>query len=249
MPRFEPTVAAAFPELIATLIKAAFDDIKIDEPRLVPNNKMNLTRIRQLRANGLSRKEVTTQLSLSRPDADEVIAAALREAIDKVDVAKARVLCFATEFDNEPMWAHYADDLKGCVLGFKNIPPLNLPLFAAKPVEYPALPPIIGPGLDFLLYGDTPDLRKKTFEAVCFSKKADWSYEREWRIVYWANNAGNVPYNDEKFHPEELESVTLGPDTTTESEKRIRELLKAGYPKCSLFRFAVNNGVASRVKA
>ncbi len=249
MPRFEPTASDVYPKYLASLIAVAFGDKKLDEQKLHQDCKPWLRYFRQQRDSGKSKAELIAQTTLSMPDADNGFEATLRNLFNTPFIETSRVLCLSTEFDNEAMWAHYADDHKGCVLGFRHIKHLDTLLLAAKPVEYTEHPPVVGSGLDFWLYGYIPEWRENTFEAVCFSKKARWSYEREWRIVTWEEEAGDALFIDLQFHPEELESVTIGPNTSPETEKRIRELLKAGYPKCSLFRFSIKNGEATRVKA
>lgn len=248
MPRFEPSVAEAYSALPAALVDAAFGDNKLDEARLSPSSKFNIALIRQLRDSGADRANLIAKLAHSAPDADERIASTLRETFDAFGLDTTRVLCVTTEFDNEAMWAHYADGYAGCVLGFQHIPHFGTPLLEAKRVNYTESSPVVGSGLDFLLYGDTPDLRERTLAAVCFSKKAAWSYEREWRTVTWQSSERGVKSGAYKFYPEELESLTLGPRATTETEAFVRSLLLSTYPHCRLFRLVIQHGEVTRIK-
>ena len=249
MPRFAPPVAEALSALHVILVDAAFGDAKIDEPQLAPSSQLLLALIRRLRDAGKDRVELIAQLTDAPPDADERIASRLREAFDGFGIDTARVLCVTTVFDNEAMWANYAEGHAGCVLGFRHIPLLDTPLQAARPVEYTEYPPVVGSGLDFLLYGDTPDLRSRIFDAVCFSKKVHWSYEKEWRAITWRPSERGVQSGDYEFYPGELESLTLGARATAETEAVVRSWLQSAYPQCSLFRLVIQHGVATRQKA
>jgi hypothetical protein len=159
------------------------------------------------------------------------------------------VLCVAAEYDNDAMWANYAANHTGCVLGFRHIEQLSTPLLEAQPVTYSEGRPVVGSGVDFLLYGDTSELRERTLKAVCFTKKSAWSYECEWRVLTWRPNEADRQYGDYHFHGEELESVTLGARSSQETEAKVREFLLSKYPpSTTLYRIGVTNGEAVRAK-
>jgi hypothetical protein len=249
MPRFEPTVAESYSALSEVLVDTALGDSNIDEAQIAPSSLLLLTLIRRLRSTGAERGQLIAALTHEAPESDARIASQLRATFDAFGLDTARVLCVTTEFDNEAMWANYADGHAGCVLGFRHIQHLKTPLLAARRVHYTETPPVVGSGLNFLLYGDTPELRTRTLDAVCFSKKAAWSYEKEWRAVTWRANERGVESGDYKFYPEELESLTLGPRTTHKTEALVRSYLLSAYPRCTLFRLVIRHGVATRVKA
>ncbi|OLU10180.1 hypothetical protein BVK87_01740 [Achromobacter denitrificans] len=219
-----------------------FDGEGLDEDRLGPSTKELLVLIRQLVASGLSREELHQMLHMAQPDIDDRIATTLRNYFEALDINKARVLCVTTDFSIDAMWGNYAGSHTGCVLGFQHIEERSTPLLAARKVTYLDECPVVGSGLDFLLYGDTSELREKTLHAVCFTKKSSWSNEQEWRVLTWRNDEGGRQYGDYQFYPEELESVTLGNRTSEATEARVRELLKERYPNTALYRMGVSNG-------
>lgn len=249
MPRFEPTIAAAhalLPEVIAATI---FDGKRLDEEHLGAPMKVLLQLVRGLIANGLSRSELLELLAFEAPDADHKLETALREHFEAMDLKKARVLCVTTDHTNDAMWGNYAESHAGCVLGFKHVEELSTPLLEARPVTYSELSPVVGSGLDFLLYGDTPDLRKRTLDAICYSKKLGWSYEQEWRALVWRPNEHDKQQGDYLFYPDELESVTLGARAKESTEEQVREILAAKYPATALYRMNVVRGELTRSRA
>jgi len=242
MPRFDPTVAEAhqlFPQAIATHL---FDGGVIDEARLAGPMQLLLSVLRGLVERGLTRVELLEQLAFSAPEADSKIEAALRSQFDVLDINKARVLCVTPEPSNEVMWGTYADSHAGCVLGFRHLEHLSTPLLEARPVAYSEERPVVGSGLDFLLYGDTQELRERTLDAVCFTKKFAWSYEKEWRAVAWRPNEHGKQHGDYRFSVGELESVTVGVRASASTEERIRQLLARTYPEAALYRMLNVNG-------
>ncbi len=247
MPRFQPTVAEAhklLPEFIARVI---FDGAPIDMDALSPLMKNFFGVLKVLYPNGEKRKELTALLERDAPDSDAHIESTLRAHFESLDSSKARILCVTTEYDNDAMWGNYADAHRGCVLGFKHIEALSTPLLAAKPVAYSAENPIVGSGLDFLIYGNTEELRNRTQEAVCYTKKISWSYEREWRALTWrSREKEDAQFGDYSFYPTELESVTLGVRTPKDVQDEIQALLVAQYPDTTLHQMKLLNGGLTR---
>lgn len=246
MPRFEPSVqdaARTYPEL---LVRAAIGEVRLQEQDLIPNSRWLLEMVRKLIGQGIKPKDLIRDLG-NIPDAsDEKIEERLREFFNDQFISTARVICVAPEYDNDALWVSYADHFKGCVLGFKHIPSLSTPFLAAQRVTYSEHLPTVGSGMDLLLYGGTDGLKRATLDAVCFTKKHHWSYQREWRAVTWRPEEGEATFGDYKFYPEELESVTLGSDASAETEVSVADVLRAAYPHCILFRLSNVNGVISR---
>lgn len=96
------------------------------------------------------------------------------------------ISCFSEMFNNEIMWAHYADNFRGICLGYS----------AAKLRDN--LPP--SARLSRIAYADAP-LRLSKHERsnviaaaqkILSQKKYNWSYEREWRVL--ADYPGQLPY-------------------------------------------------------
>lgn len=248
MPRFDPTIADAqylLAELFASVI---FDGVAIDEDRLCELVKFSLNFARHLAEKGKSRESlIELMLKPNQPDADQKVEDGIRQVFEAMKLIHARVLCVTTNYMNDAMWGNYAESHSGCVLGFRHIEELSTPLLGAKQVSYSEDRPVVGSGLDFLLYGDNADLRKKTLQAVCYTKKKDWSYEQEWRCITWRSNEINKNYGDYLFYSDELESVTLGARSTYETEEHLRGLLINKYKNATLYRMQVINGELIRI--
>ena len=79
-----------------------------------------------------------------------------------------RVLSFSEDPAHALMWAHYADAHRGICLGFRRS------FFSqATPVRYPNRVPRLDPNL--------PETKRRS--AAFLTKRAAWSYEREWRLI------------------------------------------------------------------
>ena len=245
MPRFEPSIAEAHRLLPAKLVQLALNGSGIEETGFSRSTRLLVECIREFDARGMSRQEIESGLRSDVPDGDSKVEDELTSFFHRLDHSKARILCLTTEFNNDAMWANYAGGSTGCALGFRHIPSLSTPLLAALPVTYSDEKPVAGSGLDFLLYGDSSGLRKKTFKSVCFTKRASWSYEREWRVLTWRHDEAES-YGDYKFHPAELESVTLGIRASPDHEASVAASLKTAYPHAELFKIRLVNGEPCR---
>jgi hypothetical protein len=249
MPRFEPPLAESMSTLVHFFVDVAFDSRDVDETRLSTNSRVLLAGIRLLRSSGEGRESLLAELDYNAIGADERFGSLVRATFDVFGLDTARVLCVTTEPDNELMWAKYAKSHSGAVIGLQHVPRLDTPLLAAGPVAYSASPPIVGSGLDYLLYGVTRELKEKTLEAVCFTKSTDWAYEREWRVVTWRPAEVGAQHGDYRFDRDELHCVTLGSRIDRGAESRIRACLRSDYPNARVFRIATRDGVAVREDA
>ncbi|MCE4053865.1 DUF2971 domain-containing protein [Pseudomonas sp. Au-Pse12] len=247
MPRFHPTVEASlkdFPEAIARLV---YDNQNIKAAdRLTSKSRILIILAVKLRDQGYSREHAIQALTIEAKGIDSDIENSLRNLISEEHISKLRVLCLTTEFDNQVMWGNYAENHKGCVLAFQHIKSLDTPLLEAKKVHYSRDQPVVGKGLDFLLYGDTPELREKSSKAIYYTKHEEWSYEREWRAIARAKSGFADQFSDYLFYPEELESVTLGARASIDTEREICDLLSAKYPATALYKIKEHNGRLER---
>jgi hypothetical protein len=246
MPRLEPTIREASQLLPSILIDAAFGGPGLDESRLQPVSTALLAMFRGMRASGSTKAALIENLKHDLPNADEQLADALRGVISGSFLETARILCMTETYDNEAMWANYAQGHTGCVLGFRHLDDLHTPLLAARKVRYSDEVPIAGSGRDFLLYGDSSEFRKAALNAICYTKKAAWAYESEWRAMTWRPTEAGKQSGDYKFYDDELESVTLGPRTDPEDARSIGLLLDR-YRRCSLQKLAICRGDSMRV--
>lgn len=232
MPRFEPTLAKSLELLPQIITDAALGLTLIDESRLSPITKTLLNIVKRLTEIGVNREQLQDVLQHEQSTiADEKLNQTLRDFFVTMDIEQARVLCLTANYVNEVMWGTYAENHYGCVLGFTHLPELSTPFLLAQPVSYSDLSPVIGSGIDFLLYGDSPELRRKTMAAVCYNKKLSWSYEEEWRTMTWSWEEKDQSFGDYKFYPGELESITFGARTTEETKQVICKLISERYPQ------------------
>lgn len=246
MPRFEPLISEAHCLLPQVLIDAALGSVVLDKTRLSTQINALLTLVKMMVNAGVEKSKVIEALAQENSDADVKVEQGLRDHFESL-LNQARVLCLTSKFDNEVMWGTYADNHCGYVFGFTHIPELSTPLTEAHQVAYSEQPPVVGSGLDFLLYGDTSELRKRTMETVCFSKKSSWSYEQEWRVLTWRPEETDRVFGDYKFYSKELESVTFGARATPQSIEVISDLIDKGYPHVVKFRMESNRDELRRV--
>lgn len=247
MPKFHPRVADSYQLLIDSIVSAAFDGVELDEVRLTHQTRLLLSLVKQMASEGcIEREDALKFLAGEVADADQRIDMSLRDYVDDLGLSTARVLCVTSANDNNAMWANYAESHAGCVFGFRHIIESSTPLLAATRVSYSIEPPIVGTGLDFLLYGNTSELRKRTFHAIFYTKDQSWEYEREWRVITWRRDEVGAQFSDFFFYPNELESVTLGARATSVTEKRVRHLLAEKYPSTSLYRMKLIGGKLER---
>ena len=158
--------------------------------------------------------------------------------------AIGKKLCFSlSECENiNLMWAHYANSHKGFVIAFdtesawfkewkdgesKSL--IKVPYFDDK-IEEPL---------------DNP------LKAI-FSKKTDWEYEREWRIVAEEYQADEKTPTQEpmylmNFPPEAVQRIILGTKINPEVESKIKEIVDAKYPHAEIYRMR-SNPVESRLE-
>lgn len=248
LPRFEPSisdVAKTFPE---TIVKAALGEFPIRESELTPSSRQLLTMTRLLIRHGIRPDDLIKELGEIPEASDSRIEAALREVFNDRFLSTARVLCVTAIHDNDALWTSYADNFKGCVLGFRHIPELDTPLLAAKAVAYSEHPPVVGSGTDFLLYAGTRQLKAATIDAICFTKKHHWSYQQEWRAMTWRDNEGDAQYGDYTFYSDELESVTVGSAASLGTLQAVTHLVSLHYPNCRLYKLSHDDGSLQRAE-
>jgi hypothetical protein len=96
------------------------------------------------------------------------------------------ISCFSETFENELMWAHYADNYRGICIGYSAIKLCdNLPESARLVRVAYAETPI------YLSKYDKDDVIKAA-QKILSHKKYNWAYEREWRVI--GDYPGQLPY-------------------------------------------------------
>lgn len=246
MPCFRPTLAEAYQAFPRFLLDVAQARESLDEAQLSYAASSLLSAVRRFMAMGICEVDILAALTIEAPNPDERLRSALRAHFNEMDLSKARVLCVTTEYDNDAMWANYANGHSGFVFGFRHLAERSTALLAATQVEYFADVPSVGSGLDFLLYGDSAEIRSRTLQAICFTKKAAWAYEREWRVLTWRWDE-EAQYGDYSFLAEELESITFGPKSDPFMKHAVIAAVEAKYPRCNVFQLKVECGDSIRL--
>jgi hypothetical protein len=134
------------------------------------------------------------------------------------------------------MWHHYADRYRGAVLGFRSNDDNDNFLLVAEPVSYLEAKPDVytDHGLAKLLCLKGNAAARKTFQLGTYTKSDDWSYEKEWRVVTYADKGDQESYSDWPFPQEDLSHIYLGPLISNGDSDRIVALAKR-YPNVKVF--------------
>jgi DUF2971 family protein len=148
---------------------------------------------------------------------------------------EAKVLCLSERNDSILMWSHYGQMHQGVVFELACVPERDSVWGAAMPVKYGDMPPIYDD--DFLIrlgsgqVSIDPNVVIKNFVTA---KAADWSYEREWRIVLHFEDPSH-PTRDIRFSPEELAAVYLGCRMSHNNKEEIAAKIRHDYPRAKIF--------------
>lgn len=199
--------------------------------------------------------------TISDPEAD------YRDYINKGLIRIFRILCVTKKYDNKLMWAHYGDQHYGCVIELSKLyshKPFNL---KEGKVEYHEnLHPKTN-SLDLLLYGETQELRNIMIKDVIFSKRSDWQYEGEYRLLF-SENFGEIKaetdfqtkktiitaskqtdklFTDVHIDKNFIKSITFGTRVKVEEIIDVQNLLKKDEINCKLFKMVLNGGKLERI--
>jgi hypothetical protein len=131
------------------------------------------------------------------------------------------VLCLTERNDNHLMWAHYASNSQGFLIGFNS--------------EHPYFDERKSPSDQFrhlrkVQYRTIRPVQAKAFSLmdVYLTKGMDWEYEQEWRIFRSPENAAKVENPDApypiylfKFPPAAVVEVILGSNMSEDNRKAI----------------------------
>jgi len=200
--------------------------------------------------------------TISNPEAD------YREYINNGLIRIFRILCVTNKYDNKLMWAHYGDQHYGCVIEFTELylkKPFNL---KEGYVEYHEnLNPKTN-SLELLLYGETPEIRNVMIQDVIFSKRADWKYEEEYRLLF-SENFGEIKaetdfetkkttitaskqtdklFTDVPISKDFIKSICFGTRVKDEEITDIQRQLSDNNIDCLLYKMKLNGGNLERIK-
>ena len=192
----------------------------------------------------------------SNPESD------YRDFINTALIKCFRVLCVTEKYDNNLMWAHYADQHNGCVIEFDSLYVKKPRLLREGYVRYHEnLQPQSDP-LDMLLYGETEEIRDLMIRDVAFSKRTSWNYENEYRFMFFesfgeitttinmqtTNKETVVKYQPEQLFTdvsiakESVKSIIFGARTTDTDIKKVVEILSENDYQCKLYQMKMRDG-------
>lgn len=245
MPRFSPSLEEDWEPYLLKLTGFTYND-DLPNTKVLSQQTLNLLYLLRLIKSGVkSEKEMLNKIIMNDPSNSNVMEDILRVFTKSIKNECARVFCLTSSPTNDVMWAHYANNHSGCVLGFRQH--LGSPFSEARPVKYSDGIPVVGTGLDFLLYGHDQELRQKTIEAIYYTKQIKWAYEEEWRVITWRYDEEGKNFGDYKFYAEELESITFGPRVNHREKNYIINIMRTKYYAAKIYEVVNENGNSRHV--
>jgi hypothetical protein len=165
---------------------------------------------------GMPSATVQLTLSVARQTLDQM----RMESVDDINrraKENLRICCFSETRDEVLMWAHYADQNRGCCVEF-DVRDLFIPgqVGILLPIMYDDRLFDVTPYYQDILKGDGNKL--VALIAACRKSKR-WSYEREWRIVCPAP----PPQRNAKLRIP-IKSLTMGLRTSSDDQRRLTEI-------------------------
>ena len=138
-----------------------------------------------------------------------------------------RLLSLCAEARNPLLWSHYSDSHRGVALEFDASFTEGVAFAKALPMKYWKRVPRAYSRKDFIedALGLNP-LQDDTAAMLPFvlTKSVEWSYEREWRIVQAAEDAGPDLFSDLAFSPRSLTKIFLGCRCTVRIRRAVERL-------------------------
>jgi len=151
--------------------------------------------------------------------------------------ADDRIFCVVEDYDNLLMWAHYADCHKGAVIKLRCIPELDVPLCAAMPIIYSNIMPVLS-----IIKNRYYNIKtgRELVRKLFYVKSNDWSYEKEWRVV-WKKTVDNVQnYDMYNILKEEIEGIYLGCKMSDYDKNEILKIVNAKMQHITVFQACKN---------
>lgn len=141
---------------------------------------------------------------------DEMASALNNPFATEFMLQRAGMLCLSANPLNQPMWAHYADNGKGAVVGIRT----SSNCFFRPPAPVKPRSAILGK----VRYSN--EIAECVFDdlySIFLNKHTDWSYEQEWRGIYKLDElelSGNDPNGHEiyliEFSPSDIAEIYFG---------------------------------------
>lgn len=194
---------------------------------------------------------------MSREELEEVYSAAIDKSLDALFahlpehqseirryMAKTKVICFSEVPDSILMWAYYAEQQKGVVLGFHAPEGSNSALLEARPLRYSKeVPPLLTDEFLADMSGGVERMNAKSLiESMTTTKAIEWAHEREWRITLGYGRQPDAMVEDIAFPADELESIIFGCLTPKSSIDELSAMAREKYPHVKLKRAVKADG-------
>ncbi|WP_312508973.1 DUF2971 domain-containing protein [Chryseobacterium culicis] len=184
-----------------------------------------------------------------------------RDYINKALINTFRILCVTEDADNNLMWAHYGDQHKGCVIELESVYSKRPRALREGKVRYHEnLEPQTNP-IDVLLYGETPEIRDIMIQDVIFSKRTNWNYEKEYRLMFAESfgeirtqievqtmkkeitvNQSDKLFTDVAIEKEAVKSIVFGARTSVQDIKDILAILEESKYDCKTYQMTMKDG-------
>jgi Protein of unknown function (DUF2971) len=166
----------------------------------------------------------------------EIVKASLNTAANKL-LDEAGLLSFSQTAENPLLWGHYAASYTGVCVIFRRSASTNSSLSVCSRVSYvserPRLPLSLLHELAMrsIAHESSEEIAKKAFFLSFLHKSDHWAYEKEARIFHPRHAFKKLP-----FDPKELVGFILGPKSSQELEKKIRNEIRDRRSSLSLDR-------------
>lgn len=151
-----------------------------------------------------------------------------------LSIPKLPTTCFSVRPDIIPMWAHYANNSSGCIIGVSEEKMrARLPHSAIDSVEYKVdVEPIDAFSLKYAAARRKPRhtyiLARRMFSSAYFTKKSQWAYEMERRIVVQGDDLALLDDNMIlEFDVDCIDALISGPKAETGCVSYCRDLGEA----------------------
>jgi hypothetical protein len=161
---------------------------------------------------------------------------ALREAFIKL-LPQFRILCLSEINNSTLMWSHYADKHKGVVLELLAQRESDSPWLEAKPINYKSPSEVAVSAKDvaeYLLH-ETGLTSRMLFDKWCYTKTTDWQYEKEWRVVTFADQGDDGAYSDWGVNLLDFRAMYFGVSMDESMRCKLIELTQQRYPHIKLY--------------
>lgn len=163
-----------------------------------------------------------------------------QEFIDIViEKTGTEILCFSLSerMNSAPMWAHYARENSGFLIGFDSTHEWFRTRRNGKNNRIRQVRYIDGVAGDEML---------DDVLAVLSSKLTDWKYEAEWRLFLRPSEVDQIvqtptgPVHLVHFPTDAVTKIVLGAKTSEEDQRRIAAIAKQNFPHVTVTKLQVN---------